>query len=90
MGFILKLLGLIDLLAAGLLFLSPLQLFPVKFVLIVAACLALKALMFWGGPVNAFDVIIAAYLAFTLVVAFPLVNVLVGLYLVLKGLYSMF
>jgi hypothetical protein len=88
MGLFLKLLGLFDLLAAAMLFLAASHVVPGRFVVIVAAALALKGFAFRGGPVSVLDVIIGLYLLLTLVTGWGLLNILFGIYLGLKGLYS--
>jgi hypothetical protein len=90
MGLLLKLLGLFDLVAAAMLFLAATNAVPWRLVVMVATCLVLKGLVFRGGPVSALDVIIGLYLALTTQTSWLLLNVLFGLYLLLKGTYSFF
>lgn len=88
MGFILKLLGLVDLAAAALLFLDGTVAFPWRIILMIALCLGVKAAAFWGGPVSGFDLLLGAYLLLTPFTDFGLLNALFGAYLVIKGVYS--
>ena len=89
MGLFLKLLGLVDLLAAAALVTASADIIPLRWTLTIAAALALKAIAFWGGPVSAFDVLLAVYIAATTFTGAPLLNILFGLYLGIKGLYSL-
>lgn len=89
-GLIVKLLGLADLLAAAFLFFAGTDLFPIRFILTVAAMLMLKGLIFLSDPVSRFDIIIGFYLALTLVFNIKILSILFGLYIGFKGLYSMF
>ena len=88
MGVFLKLLGLFDLLAATILFLTTSHIIPGRLVFVVAAALILKGIVFRGGPVSAFDIIIGLYLILTLATSWGLLNILFGIYLALKGIYS--
>jgi hypothetical protein len=90
MGLFLKLLGLFDLIAAAMLFLAATNTVPWRLVIMVAACLVLKGLVFRGGPVSMLDIIIGLYLALTTLTGWPLLSILFGLYLLLKGAYSFF
>ena len=87
MGLLLKLLGLVDLAAALLLFLANLD-FPARAVLTVALLLAIKGLVFMKDPVSTFDVILAVYLGLTIMFNVTLLSILFGIYLVFKGFYS--
>ncbi len=88
MGLFLKLLGLVDVLAAATLVLASTGIIPIRWTLTIAAALCLKAIVFWGGVVSAFDILLALYLAATTFTGAPLLNILFGLYLSIKGLYS--
>ncbi len=88
MGLFLKLLGLIDLAAAALLFLANLDL-PTRIVLTVAGLLAFKGIGFRGDPVSVFDIFLGCYLAFaTLIQNIGPLSILFGIYLGFKGFYS--
>jgi hypothetical protein len=89
-GFIVKLLGLVDLTATAMLFTAAGPLFSVKWILIVAVILAVKGVVFVSDPVSKFDVILALYLAFTLVHNIGALSAIFGIYLGFKGLYSLF
>jgi len=87
MGLFLKLLGLIDIAATVLLFTNAW--WPSRVLLFAALALAGKGVLFWNDPVSRFDVVIAAYLAFTALYNIRLLSILLGVYLGLKALYSM-
>ncbi len=84
-----KLLGLVDLTAALLLLTANLHLAPQKIVLFVALFLGMKGLLFLSDPVSKFDVLIAGYLCLTLLWNITFLSVILGVYLILKGLYSL-
>ena len=89
MSFLVKILGLVDLAAAALLFTANLHLATPKIALFVALFLALKGLVFLSDPVSKFDVLIAGYMCLTLLWNITFLSVILGVYLVLKGIYSM-
>ncbi len=89
MGFFLKLLGLIDIAAAILLLTAATDWWPWRWVVYVALALAAKGVIFWSDPVSRFDIVIAAYLAFTALLNLKLLSILLGVYLSIKALYSM-
>jgi hypothetical protein len=89
-GFIVKILGLVDLFAAVLLLLAENQPFPTRIVITVAAALIMKGVIFLSDPVSKFDVIIAVYLLITLVFNVKLLSILLATYIGIKGIYSFF
>jgi len=88
MPLVLKFLGLFDLLAATMLFLAATHIIPGRLILIVAAALIIKGLVFHGGPVSALDIVIGLYLALSTLWSAAMLNILFGVYLGLKGIYS--
>lgn len=87
---IVKLLGLVDILTAAVLFLASTDIFGTRFILTVAAVLFIKAVAFVHDPVSKFDIIIAIYLAITLVHNINGLSILFGIYIGFKGIYSWF
>lgn len=85
----LKLFGLIDLAAALLFIFSTSSWIPARFKLVVALLLGFKGLLFLKDPVSKFDVVLAFFLLGTLLIKMELLSILFGLYLLLKGCYSM-
>ncbi|MBR9692967.1 hypothetical protein GOV07_03495 [Candidatus Woesearchaeota archaeon] len=85
-----KLLGLVDLVAAAMLALAFTELFPGRWVLYIAIILTVKGLFFLKDPVSKFDVVIALYMLLTIVVNIKLLSILFAIYLGFKGLYSLF
>lgn len=90
MGLLVKLLGLVDLAAAAALFLASSDLLPKRILLMIAAMLAIKGFSFKGDPVSTFDVVLAIYLLITLAINIKALSILFGIYLVFKGLFSLF
>lgn len=86
-----KLLGILDLAAAAILVLSSFDLFPLRWVLMLAAYLILKGIVFRGTAVSTFDIVIGAYLVLLSVgIHIRFIDILLGIYLVSKGAMSLF
>ncbi len=88
MGLFVRILGLIDVAATIMLFTAGMD-WPARWVIYVALALAAKGGIFWSDPVSRFDIIIAVYLCFTILVNIKLLSILLGIYLGIKALYSM-
>ena len=85
----LKLLGMLDLMAGIVLSLS--LLFSIKPVIIIffGAYLVLKGLIFWGDALSIGDIVIGLYFFLLFLNNFHRISMVLGLYLVLKGFTSM-
>jgi|GEM_PF-2075542 len=89
MRLFLKLLGLIDIAATILLLTASTHWWPWRWVVYMALALVAKGVLFWSDPVSRFDIVIGAYLCFTILLNFKLLSILLGIYLGIKALYSM-
>ena len=91
MGLLLRTLGTLDILAAIMLLFTSLDLFPLRIVLLHAAYLIGKGVLFRGNIVSAFDLLIGVYLGVSALVGVGIapVNMLLGIDLGVKGLFSM-
>ena len=90
MSFLVKILGFADLAAAAALFTANWHWIPARSVLWIAVVLLLKGVIFISDPVSKFDIILAFYVALTIVYNVTPLSILFGLYIGFKGLYSLF
>ncbi len=84
-----KLLGLVDLASGAALLLAGTSIIPAKLRLALAALLALKGAFFINDAASKADIIISLYLATTTIYDVTTLNIILGLYLALKGAYSL-
>lgn len=87
---LLKLLGLVDLVAAGMLALASTGLISARIIISIAGALILKGVIFAKDPVSKFDIVIGLYLLAAPMLGLTKLNILLAIYLGLKGIYSMF
>jgi len=87
-GIILKVLGFVDVIAAAVLLL-PLAV-PTRIILILSAGLVIKGISFGSDPVSRLDILIGLYVALSVVFEISLINILLGIYLGIKGVLSLF
>lgn len=84
--FLFKFLGLLDLLCGVLLFISPIA--PLRLIFGAALYLGLKGFIFRGDFFSFIDIAAAVYFFITLITPLTFFTILFGIYLLLKGFYS--
>lgn len=90
MRFIMLLLGMLDIAAAIVLATASWEWIPTRIMLMFAAYLVIKGIAFFSAYVSRFDMVIGFYLMLAAVgVSIGALNIILGLYLGLKGIYSL-
>lgn len=87
--FLVRFFGLLDLLIGVLLLLSPFFSLPFRLFILGGLFLLLKWFMFKGNFLSAIDFIVGSYCIIAGFLPILILSILTGLYLFLKGFYSM-
>lgn len=90
-GFMLgKILGFLDLTAGICIVLMQLNFMYAQLMVSLALYLILKAIIFFGDSMSIIDGIVGLYMLLMLTFRIELVSIIFSIYLVIKGLWSMF
>lgn len=86
--FLFKLLGIFDIFAGAMIMLTLGEI-PFRLVLGHSLYLILKGYIFRGSLLSTIDVLIGIYGIFAILFPINFISILAGLYLIVKGLYSL-